>query len=241
MPKHWIVALVVVAAVFAGVVAYAVVSGDDEGLSTTSVVSATSDSTAVASSSQTTSGSSTTTDPFGAASTDGPDTSGGGSSTTAGATSTSSVPCPAPSGSTEPIDTGLAGEVLLLDSVDLAAVDRCTDAVEFGFRDAGGEEPGVKVAYGEPPFVEDGTGAPVDVGGSAFVELTFEPATNFDFLSGEPTYTGPHELIASDTRYVREVALAGAFEGTVRWIVGLEEQRPFNLEVAPGRATLLFD
>lgn len=242
MPKYWIVALAVVIAVGAGVVAFAVVSSDDgDGVATSPASS--DGSTSVGSSTETTSGSATTSDPFAATS----DASGGstttveGSTTTVGAATTTTEPCPEPSGSIEPIDTGLGAELLLLESVDVTAADRCTDAVEFDFREAGGEEPGVTVAYREPPFTEDGSGEPIDVAGSAFVELVFEPAATFDFLTGELSYTGPEEIVAANTRYVREVSLAGAFEGTVRWIVGLDEQRPFDLEVTSGTATLSFD
>lgn len=234
VPRHWIVASIIVLAVAAGVTVFAVTSGDD-------------DSTTVASeSSTTTRPTSATTGTTTTLPTTSAPSSPSSGTTTSVATSTSTVvsttttvPCPPPTGTTDPADTGLGADVALLTDVAVAPVDRCSDRVTFTFRPEAGP-PGVRAAYEDPPFAEAGSGNPISVRGSAFLVVRFEPASVFDFNTAELSYTGPDSVLGLDTSWVREARLTGSFEGLVDWVIGLDEIRPFRVGVVAGEAVITF-
>jgi hypothetical protein len=118
----------------------------------------------------------------------------------------------------------------LLTSVKVEGLP-CSDRVVFGFRDNPGEPPGFYASY-QPTStakLEDGSGRPIDVAGTAFIVVHLMNAATAD-VSGDkvtPTYTGPRRIPAEGTRFVREVVKTGDFESTVTWVIGLDEKRPF--------------
>jgi hypothetical protein len=100
--------------------------------------------------------------------------------------------------------------------------------VTLVFRD---EVPGFDVQYVEPPITQDGSGEEVHVDGSAFLSVRMEPASGVN-LSGEDfeeTYTGPDRIPGQDP--ITEVVRTGDFEAVLSWVVGLDEQRPYRVEV----------
>lgn len=101
--------------------------------------------------------------------------------------------------------------------------DGCVDRVEFAFRDA---VPGYLVDYQPGPFTQDGSGEAVQVDGTQYVVVRFEPAHTFDFETGEEIYTGPREVKPEGTRFVREVQNTGDFEAVVTWVIGVSERAP---------------
>src|SRR5262249_27466274 len=83
--------------------------------------------------------------------------------------------------------------VLLTDAY--VAPEACWDRITFTFVPTGANmPPGYTIEYKDPPFVEGDQGQyPVETLGSAFLYVTFSPASQTDFNSGRPvqTYKGP--------------------------------------------------
>jgi hypothetical protein len=129
-------------------------------------------------------------------------------------------------GGTEAVSAPEPVEVMVLTDVRVAG-HPCFDRVVFEFRDPG--EPGYEVAYVPGPIVMDGSGDPVTVEGSVFLQIRMPSATGFDFETSTPSYTGPTRFTPSDTTSVREVVRTGDFEALLTWVVGLDEERPFTV------------
>jgi hypothetical protein len=117
------------------------------------------------------------------------------------------------------------------------------DRVVFEFRDEG--LPGYRVEYVPPPLKEDGSGAPVDVAGNAFVVVRMEPASGFDLNSGEGelVYKGPKRIAGSSAgaTVVKEIARTGDFEAVLSWAIGLEAKADFRVTTAASPARLIVD
>jgi hypothetical protein len=114
----------------------------------------------------------------------------------------------------------------------------CHDRVTFTFEKSGTAVPSCKAEYKPGPFVQDGSGKPVPVAGSAFLTIRCEPAYGFDFVAGTPTYTGSKSITPSGTRHVRAVVETGDFEGVLNWVIGLDQQRGYGI-TASGTPTRL--
>ena len=162
-------------------------------------------------------------------------------STEAGPSTTSAPPAPGPDGTTDPTSAPAppgANEVALLTQVRVAA-QAGADRVVFEFVD--NQLPGYDIAYIDGPARADGSGDVVDVEGDALLQVRFEPASGVDLRGGtfEPTYTGPRRL-AGDTEVVTEVVRTGDFEANLTWVIGVEREVPFRVEVldAPPRVVI---
>jgi hypothetical protein len=129
-------------------------------------------------------------------------------------------------GGTDAVSAPEPVEVMVLTDVRVAG-HPCFDRVVFEFRDPG--EPGYDVGYVPGPIVMDGSGDPVPVQGSAFLQIRMPSATGFDFETSTPSYDGPTRFTPSDTTQVREVVRTGDFEALLTWVVGLDEERPFTV------------
>lgn len=121
-------------------------------------------------------------------------------------------------------------ETMYLVDVAVEALD-CSDRIVFSFREAP-PGPGFHVSY-QPAAtakLEDGSGNPVEIEGSAFLVVRLTPAMGAEFVGEEvvPTYTGPRRFSDNGTRYVREVVKTGDFEAQVTWVIGVDEERPFT-------------
>ena len=51
------------------------------------------------------------------------------------------------------------------------------------------------------------------------------------------TYTGPKRITPAGADHVREVVETGDFEGVLKWVIGLDAQRPFTRAPAAGTPT----
>ena len=143
----------------------------------------------------------------------------GPSTTSASTTSTTAF-----EGDTTPTSiASTAGGVALLTDVTVEP-----GLVTLTFRD--GQVPGIDAAYVEPPIVQDGSGATVEVAGSAFLQLRLEPASGVDLSSDdfEETYTGPQRV--PGIAPVTEVVRTGDFEANLTWVIGLVAERPYRVE-----------
>jgi hypothetical protein len=127
---------------------------------------------------------------------------------------------------------------MLLTAVN-ATGDGCLARVTFVFRSSGAAAPpGYKVEYKAGPFAEDGSGAPVTVGGKYFLVVRFEPAAGFDLNTGVATYQGPKSIKPSGVPHVVELREIGDFEGVVTWVIGLDAVRPVEATASAQPPTL---
>ncbi len=112
------------------------------------------------------------------------------------------------------------------------ASDGCTDRVTFRFEAAvGALTPGFSVEYREGPF-RDSSNRSTEVAGGAFLTVRLRPAriARVDASGVVDTYQGPR-IVTPDpsTVGVQQVGLYGAFEGNLRFVIGLDRVRPFRL------------
>jgi hypothetical protein len=142
---------------------------------------------------------------------------------------TLSLPCQAIPPPVTPVTSPSASASVFLVRVDEQG-DRCVDHVVFSFRSKSADPPGYTITYGTPPFTADASGAPVPVRGSAFIVVKVKPGYGFDRDTGTTTYTGATRITPSGANHVAEIVQTGDFEGTLTWVVGLNEKRPFSVE-----------
>ncbi len=106
------------------------------------------------------------------------------------------------------------------------------DRIVFEF--AGTGRPRLTVAVAHPPFVEDASGQPVNVAGSAFLTLKLYDA------NGYPTYTGPDSFSPG---YPSLTALVnnGDYEGYVSWVAGLSHQACYSISTLTSPTRIVID
>ncbi len=107
-----------------------------------------------------------------------------------------------------------------------------------------GDAPRVEVAYVDADQVtEPGSGERLEVEGDAFLLVRAEFAADLGaelFAQAEP-YDGPQRLEADALASVAEVARLGDFEGNLQWVIGLDEERPFDAEMLTDPLRLVVD
>lgn len=143
--------------------------------------------------------------------------------------STTSLPCQPVPVPTTPVTSPIAAQPSLLTNVQELG-DSCVDHVIFDFTGKGTDPPGYSVTYGTPPFVADGSGAPVAIAGNAFVVVKVKPGYGYDFETGTQTYKGPKSVPVGHANHVRAIVETGDFEGVLTWVIGLDAKRPFTVE-----------
>jgi hypothetical protein len=80
--------------------------------------------------------------------------------------------------------------------------------------------PQVTVRPATPPFSKDPSGLPLEVAGTAFLEIVLHGGTALD-ESYQPTYEGPVDFAPAGSPIV-EMKRAGDFEAVSSWVVGLD-------------------
>ena len=124
-------------------------------------------------------------------------------------------------GPVEKADTGTAPPVPTLVGVTTGRHEGFDRAVfEFERR-----LPGYRIEYIEPPLTADGSGLPVDIAGSAFLQVRFSVAQAHDD-AGNVTIEA-RELKPGLPSMV-ELEQTGDFEGYVTWVIGLPEELDFR-------------
>ncbi|HEV2918271.1 MAG TPA: hypothetical protein VG673_03370 [Actinomycetota bacterium] len=108
------------------------------------------------------------------------------------------------------------------------------DRVVFEFQ---GAVPEHHVRYVDQ-LVEDGSGAPVSVAGSADLEVVFQGA-NAHEEDGTPSVS-PRRFSPGLTA-VKEVAQIGDFEAVVSYGIGLDRRRPLTVSTLSGPSRLVID
>jgi hypothetical protein len=89
-----------------------------------------------------------------------------------------------------------------------------------------GSPPGYNVRY-VPQVVQDGSGRPVPLAGSAFIQVVLN-ANAHELDTGAPTWTGPQRISAGFPA-LKQVAFAGDFEGYVTFGLGLGQRTGFRV------------
>ena len=89
-----------------------------------------------------------------------------------------------------------------------------------------GTPPGYNARY-VPQVVEYGSGRPVPLAGSAFIQVVLN-ANAHDLDTGAPTWTGP-ERITAGFPALKQVAFAGDFEGYVTFGLGIGQRTGFRV------------
>jgi hypothetical protein len=100
-----------------------------------------------------------------------------------------------------------------------------------------GGVPGYSIQYVRQ-VITPGSGVPVPLSGTAFVEIVLHPADAHDD-AGKATLSGPIDTSGLPT--VRQVALAGDFEGYVHLGVGLAAVTGFRVSQLAGPDRLVID
>jgi hypothetical protein len=100
----------------------------------------------------------------------------------------------------------------------------------FDFVPKGTDIPGYTITYADAPFTTDGSGAPVDVTGNAFVKVRIAPGYGYDFVNAKPTYMGSKSVRVTGANHVQSIVETGDFEGVLNWVIGLDGKRPFSVE-----------
>lgn len=153
-------------------------------------------------------------------------------STTSTTTSTTTVPCNFAGTVAPQRRNSSTPTTFLLTNVTIAA-SGCIDTVTFDFTpDGPASEPPYQLEYKDPPFAQSGSGEPVTVPGTAFLVIRFQPAWIADITreGAPPSYTGPHEITATGTSFVKGMALYDAYEAVVGWVIGLDGQHPVRVD-----------
>ncbi len=159
-------------------------------------------------------------------------TTSAAATTTTAESTTATIPCEGAGGATDDVTSPMPSGMMLLTDLDAAPLDACVDSVALTFRPDVEEAPGFTLGYEDGPFSEAGSGAPIEVRGSAFLVLRLEPAAIADLsIEFAPlTYEGPRDFEPEGTIHVVQVRLYDAFEGVVGWVIGLDSQQPFTVE-----------
>jgi hypothetical protein len=108
----------------------------------------------------------------------------------------------------------------------------CTDTVAFSFDSKSSQKPGYTVAYQRGPFNQDASGKPLALTGNAFLVVTMQPATGFDFTTNRHTYVGPLHFQPSNSAYVQDVVETGDFEAVTTWVIGVRVEVPFSVHAS---------
>ena len=145
---------------------------------------------------------------------------------------TGSSDCAPPGGTAPRMSPALQNrETSYLTGVSATTNGDCSESVVFAFEKGAPPGPGYEVKY-EPAAsakIEDGSGNPIAVDGSAFLVVRLNPAATAKTVGDklQLTYTGPRRLRPTTRRHVQEVVKTGDFEAVVTWVIGLDSKRPF--------------
>ena len=139
-------------------------------------------------------------------------------------------PCAPPvGGSVVPQSSPAPSDVMLLTSVGVATRG-CTDTISFALDSTSSQKPGYTVAYQRGPFTQDASGKPISIQGNAFLVVTLQNATGFDFNTNRHTYVGPLRFQPPNTAYVQDVVETGDFEAVTTWVIGVRDEVPFSVQ-----------
>ena len=137
-----------------------------------------------------------------------------------------------------------APDAVLLTDVDVSEEGFC-DRVRFEFESLGPADlpPYYTAEYQTGPFVDPETEDEVEVGGDAYLVITFTQTLSVDIRDpqGPPTYLGDEVIQPSGLNALQEARLRSEVAGTRQWISGLSSERPFDVDGAsrPSRVIVI--
>ena len=113
------------------------------------------------------------------------------------------------------------------------------DRVVFTFD---GELPGYDIGYVDGPVTQDGSGDPIEVGGTNAISVRMSPASGarLDGEQVEMTYDGP-DRVEGPGNPVAEVVRAGDFEAQITWAIGVDGEQPFKVSTLTGPTRIVVD
>lgn len=144
-----------------------------------------------------------------------------------------------PTAGTKPVNVKATNSATALLTDVRAARHEGFDRVVFQFKNT---LPGYDVRYVQRPVTEEGSGRTVAVKGAYVVRVRMENALDADLTqaSAPRTYTGPMRLSPATSEVV-ELARAGGFEGTLTWVVGLNDRVDFRVTTLQAPPRLVVD
>ena len=95
------------------------------------------------------------------------------------------------------------------------------------------------VGYETPPFIAT-SGDAVPVEGAAFLGVHFSPGIRYDVDTMVPTYTGDLVLEPGLTP-IQQVVFIDDFEAAMYWVIGLDSERPFTVDILQDPLRLVID
>lgn len=165
---------------------------------------------------------------------DAPSTSGSATSATAPAPTATSTTVPPPvllGAGLEPVEIARGGDAPgHLTAVEATSPDG-NDQVTFTFDSP--TAPGATIRYVEGPITKDPSDLPVQVEGSAFLQVVLSPASQGPPGAPTPTVTGTHNVV--------DVVPTGDFEAVVTWVIGAKERRPFRARALTDPPRIVID
>ncbi len=113
------------------------------------------------------------------------------------------------------------------------------DRVVFTFD---GDLPGYDIGYLDGPVTQDGSGDPVEVGGTHAISVRMSPASGalLDGENVEMTYDGPDRVEGPGSPVV-EVVRAGDFEAQLTWAIGVDGEQPFKVSTLSAPTRIVVD
>lgn len=162
--------------------------------------------------------------------------------TTAAVGDAAGAPCSPFQGSTTRLESVGERPLGLLTGAHAGAAG-CLDQVTFTFDSTGGgTPPGYVVEYVEPPFSDGDPPRAVGLDGEAFLSVIISPASSFDVTKEDRprTYFGNLLLQYGEHHHLVLVRKFDDHLGSVRWVIALDERRPFRVDSAadPPRITV---
>lgn len=108
---------------------------------------------------------------------------------------------------------------------------------------AGDTAPQYRIGYETPPVRQPGSGFPVDIPGSAVLQIHAEPASQVDMSQQDfpPTYDGPLQIPMQGPGPATDLVFVGDFEANLYWAVGLTRESPFAVGVLSNPTRLVID
>jgi hypothetical protein len=110
------------------------------------------------------------------------------------------------------------------------------DRVVFEFTDG---TPEIALERATPPFVQDASGAPMDVEGASFLRLTMRGGTK-QMEDGSSSYNGSRDFDAGFPALVHLVE-GGDFEAQSTWYLGLSAETCVRVSLLEGEPRLVID
>ena len=121
--------------------------------------------------------------------------------------------------------------VALLQTAQVSRAE-CTVDVRFEFVSSDVDlPPRYVVEYQAGPFLDFNQDAPASPEGAAYLVIRFEQVATE--LGGRTTSRSGESITPGGMRHVQDVRMVRAPDGTVQFVIGLDERRPFVVDGAP--------